>query len=121
MRPSGMLDGASLSASAKLSFMSRAMALTRPVQRSVRTGPGLTATKLILSLPYWLGGGNVKNFPAAVGAPRGELPVGDFDAVVADQIDDPALALGPHDRQYVLHAAHVAHELELQRLRPILL
>jgi hypothetical protein len=33
------------------SFMSRDIALTSPAQRSVRTGPGLTATKLMLFLP----------------------------------------------------------------------
>ena len=39
MRPIGIEAGASLSASARGIFMSRAMASTKPAQRSVRTGP----------------------------------------------------------------------------------
>src|SRR5215469_3719761 len=69
IRPSGMLAGASLSACSNVSFMSRAIALTRPVHRSVRTGPGFTATKLILSLPYWLASDLVRFWPAALAAP----------------------------------------------------
>src|SRR5215469_1255905 len=49
--------------------MSRAIASTRPAQRSVRTGPGLTATKLILSLPYCAASASVKFCPAAFAAP----------------------------------------------------
>src|SRR5689334_8986215 len=64
-----MLDGASLSAFSYESFISRAIALTRPDHRSVRTGPGLTATKLILSLPYWLASDFVRFCPAALAAP----------------------------------------------------
>ena len=69
MRPIGIEAGASLSASSRGIFMSRAMASTRPAQRSVRTGPGLTATKLILSLPYWPASDSVRFWPAALAAP----------------------------------------------------
>src|SRR5205085_3631483 len=50
-----------------------------------------------------------------------DLPVGLLHAVVADQVDDAAAALLLHDRQHVLQAAHIAHELELQALLPVLL
>ena len=50
-------------------FMSRAIASTRPAQRSVRTGPGLTARKLILSLPYCAASASVRFCPAAFAAP----------------------------------------------------
>ena len=56
-----------------------------------------------------------------VGGARRDLPIGRLDAVVADQVDDAAAALLDHDRQHVAQAAHIAHELELQRLRPVLL
>src|SRR5215475_12757414 len=49
--------------------MSRDIALTRPAQRSVRTGPGLTAQKLILCLPYWPASDSVRFWPAALAAP----------------------------------------------------
>src|SRR5262249_56419655 len=45
------------------------LASTRPAQRSVRTGPGLTATKLILSLPYCAASARVRFCPAAFAAP----------------------------------------------------
>ena len=49
--------------------MSRDMASTSPAQRSVRTGPGLTATKLMSSLPYWPASESVRFCPAALAAP----------------------------------------------------
>ena len=49
--------------------MSRDIAETRPAQRSVRTGPGLTAQKLMLSLPYWPASESVRFCPAALAAP----------------------------------------------------
>ena len=69
MRPMGIEAGASLSASARGIFMSRAMASTSPAQRSVRTGPGLTATKLTPSLPYCPASESVRFCPAALAAP----------------------------------------------------
>ena len=57
----------------------------------------------------------------SVARARHDLPVGVFHAVVADEIHDAAAALLPHERQHVLQAAHVAHELELQALLPRLL
>src|SRR6516164_4928667 len=41
----------------------------RMAQRSVRTGPGLTTTKLILSLPYCAASASVKFCPAAFAGP----------------------------------------------------
>jgi len=49
--------------------MSRDIAATKPAQRSVRTGPGLTAQKLMLCLPYWPASDIVKFCPAALAAP----------------------------------------------------
>ena len=49
--------------------MSRDIALTSPAQRSVRTGPGLTATKLMLFLPYCPASDSVRFCPAALAAP----------------------------------------------------
>src|SRR6476661_8035305 len=72
IRPSGIEDGASLSASSCGSFMSRAIAATRPAQRSVLTGPGLTAQKLMLFLPYWPASDIVRFCPAALAAPRAD-------------------------------------------------
>src|SRR5438132_13019195 len=69
MRPSGMLRGASLSASSCESFMSRDIALTSPAQRSVRTGPGFTAHRLMLYLPYCEASALVRFCPAALHAP----------------------------------------------------
>src|SRR5713226_153035 len=40
-----------------------------PAQRSVRTGPGLTAHRLMLCLPYWLASDIVRFCPAALAAP----------------------------------------------------
>ena len=56
-----------------------------------------------------------------VGRARADFPVGRLHAVIADQIDDAAAALLDHDRQRVSQAAHVAHELELQALFPVVL
>src|SRR5262249_46394352 len=69
MRPIGIDAGASLSASSQESFMSRDIALTSPAQRSVRTGPGLTAHRLMLCLPYWPASDIVRFCPAALAAP----------------------------------------------------
>ena len=69
MRPIGIEAGASLSACSRGIFMSRAMASTRPAQRSVRTGPGLTATNEMPSLPYWPASESVRFCPAALAAP----------------------------------------------------
>src|ERR1700730_4238836 len=55
-----------------------------------------------------------------VGGAGRDFPIGDLDAIVADQIEHAGFVLLPHDRQHVLHAAHIAHEFELQRLRPVL-
>jgi hypothetical protein len=52
--------------------------------------------------------------------PWRDLPVGRFDPVITNQVDDAAAPLLLHDRQYVLQAAHITHEFELQRLRPML-
>src|SRR5712691_1581228 len=52
---------------------------------------------------------------------RHDLPIGRLDAVVADQVHDAPAALLDHDRQHVAQAAHVAHELELQSFRPVVL
>ena len=49
--------------------MSRDIACTRPAQRSVRTGPGLTAQKLMPCLPYWPASDIVRFCPAALAAP----------------------------------------------------
>src|SRR5260221_242038 len=49
--------------------MSRDIAATSPAQRSVRTGPGLTAQKLMLCLPYWPASDIVRVCPAALAAP----------------------------------------------------
>src|ERR1700722_19175966 len=115
MRPSGMLRGASISASSRGIFMSRAIASTRPAQRSVRTGPGLTATKLISSLPYCAASASVRFCPAAFAAPGA---ISQWEGLT-NQVDDAAAPLLLHDRQYVLQAAHITHEFELQRLRPM--
>src|SRR6202048_971378 len=52
--------------------------------------------------------------------PWRDLPVGRFDPVIANQVDDAAAPLLLHDRQHVLQATHITHEFELQRLRPML-
>src|SRR5574340_186427 len=52
--------------------MSRDIAFTRPSQRSVRTGPGLTATKVILSLPYCPASDSVRFWPAAFAGQYGK-------------------------------------------------
>src|SRR5439155_26799572 len=52
IRPSGMLFGASWFACSYGIFMSRDIAFTSPSQRSVRTGPGFTATNVMLCFPY---------------------------------------------------------------------
>src|SRR5437773_4863896 len=82
MRPSGMLRGASLSACSKGSFMSRDIALTRPVQRSVRTGPGFTAHRLMPYLPYWLASALVRFWPAALHAPG---PISQYDSFRSEE------------------------------------
>ena len=56
-----------------------------------------------------------------VGGARADFPVGRLHAVIADQVHDAAAALLDHDRQHVTQAAHVAHELELQALLPVVL
>ena len=43
-----------------------------------------------------------------------DLPVGRFDPVVANQVDDAAAPLLLHYRQHVLQATHITHEFELQ-------
>src|SRR5262249_51236812 len=48
-----------------------------------------------------------------------DLPVRRLNPIVADQIDHATAALLDHDRQHVAQAAHIAHELELQRLLPV--
>src|SRR5262249_46543401 len=40
-------------------------------------------------------------------------------SVVTDEIDDASAALAHHDRQRIAQAAHVTHEFQLHRLRPI--
>ena len=64
-----MLRGASWSACSYDSLMSRAIAFTSPSQRSVRTGPGFTATKVMLKRPYWPASALVRFWPAALHAP----------------------------------------------------
>ena len=49
--------------------MSRAIALTRPAHRSVRTGPGFTATKVMPCRPYCPASALVRFCPAALQAP----------------------------------------------------
>ena len=56
-----------------------------------------------------------------IGGARADFPVGRLHAVIADQVDDAAAALLDHDRQHVAQAAHIAHELELQALFPVVL
>src|SRR5438552_18848323 len=97
-----MLRGASVSASSRGIFLSPAIASTRPAQRSVRTGPGLTATKLILSLPYCPASASVRLCPAAFCRTRRDLPIGRFDPVIANQVDNAAASLLLHDRQHML-------------------
>src|SRR5450756_2372331 len=121
MRPMGIEAGASLSASARGIFMSRAIASTSPAQRSVLTGPGLTATKLILSRPYCPASDIVRFCPAALAAPRADFPIGRLHAVIADQVHHAAAALADHDRQHVAQTTHIAHEFKLQPLLPIVL
>src|SRR6266446_5455235 len=43
-----------------------------------------------------------------------DLPIGRFDPVIANQVDDAAAPLLLHDRQHVLQATHITHEFELQ-------
>ena len=49
--------------------MSRDIAFTSPAQRSVRTGPGFTAHRLMLYLPYCDASDRVRFWPAALQAP----------------------------------------------------
>src|ERR1700722_2256741 len=83
--------------------MSRDMALTRPSQRSVRTGPGFTATNEMPCLPYWPASAFVRFCPAALAAPGSTA------------------ALLDHDRKRISEASHIAHELQLQGLIPMVL
>src|SRR6516225_9502013 len=120
MRPSGMLRGAKISASSRGIFMSRAIASTRPAQRSVRTGPGLTADKSDVVLAVLCSERKRQVLPGGICCPWRDLPVRRFDPVIADQIDDSAASLLLHYGQHVLQATHVTHEFELQRLSPML-
>src|SRR4029079_17611581 len=54
-----------------------------------------------------------------IGGARANFPIRGFHAVIADQIDHAPAALLDHDRQHVTQAAHVAHELELKTLLPV--
>jgi aerobic-type carbon monoxide dehydrogenase small subunit (CoxS/CutS family) len=47
-------------------------------------------------------------------APWRDLPIGRFDPVIANQVDDAAAPLLLHNRQHVLQATHITHEFELQ-------
>src|ERR1700694_5285104 len=99
--------------------MSRAIALTRPAQRSVRTGPGLTATRLIPCPAILARERQLQILSGGIRGTRRDLPIGGLHPVIANEIDNPAAALPNHDRQDVAQAAHVAHELELKSLCPI--
>ena len=64
--------------------MSRDIALTRPAQRSVRTGPGLTAQKLMAFLPYWPASDIVRFCPAALAAPG---QISQYDGFTPEGLD----------------------------------
>jgi len=98
--------------------MSRDIAFTSPSQRSVRTGPGLTATNEMLCFPVLSGQRLREVLPGGVARAGHDLPVRVLHAVVPDQVHDASATLPPHDRQRRLQTPHVAHELELPPLHP---
>ena len=110
--------GASRSASSCGSFMSRAIASTSPAQRSVRTGPGFTATKLMLNRPYWPASALVRFCPAALHAPGTISQYDSFTPSLPMRFTTRPLPCRLHDRQRRLEAADIAHELELEPLHP---
>src|SRR5262249_53777093 len=119
IRPSGMLAGASLSASSKLKSMSR-HGLNEPGPAFGAHRPRIDAGKADVVLAVLAGERQREILSRRVGGARRDLPVGHLDAVVANDVDDAPLLLLLHDRQHVLHAAYIAHELELQCAGPFL-
>src|SRR5271166_29879 len=100
MRLSGMLRGASISASSRVISMSRAIASTRPAQRSVRSG--INRHKADIVPAVLRSERKCQVLPGSVRRARRDLPVGRFDPVIADQVYDAATPLLLHDRQHVL-------------------
>ena len=52
--------------------------------------------------------------PRGICRTRRDLPIGRFDPVIANQVDNAAASLLLHGRQHMLQAAHITHEFELQ-------
>ena len=121
MRPSGMLAGASLSASSKreVHVARHGVHQAGPALRAHR--PGVDGDEADIVPAVLAGERDREVLSRGIGGAGRDLPVGDLHAVIADDVHHAAFLLLLHDRQHVLHAAHIAHELELQRARPFLL
>src|SRR5689334_24180310 len=52
--------------------------------------------------------------PGSIGGAGSNLPIGWFDPIIANQVDNAAAALLLHNRQYMLQATYITHEFELQ-------
>jgi hypothetical protein len=114
MRPSGMLRGARVSASSRVIFHVAGHRINeaRPALGTDR--PGIDRDKANIVLAVLRRERKCEVLSCRIGRTRCDLPVRRFDAVIADQVDDAAVPLLLHDRQYVFQAAHITHEFELQ-------
>src|SRR4029434_8822563 len=125
IRPSGMLRSARCWASSTLILRMRAIPPMSWPHRSVATGPGLIAFTRMFWRPYCSASATVMARSAALAALReGSLANARerdrIHAVVSHDFDAPAAPLPLHVRDDRLDGPHVAHELELQRLLPVL-
>src|SRR5256885_15987579 len=111
MRPSGMLRGASVSASSRGIFMSRAIA-SKASSALGTDRPGIDRHKADIVLAVLRSERKRQVLPGSICRSWRDLPVRRFDPVIANQIDDAALLL--HDRQHVLQTTHITHKFELQ-------